>query len=162
MVYNIIQYVFRGDSMDKANCVMVKVKGIQRDAAGEVNTIKTTAKGRYFFRGGKHYVLYDDCSLNKEKRTSTVLQFNLESLTLLRKGAVESEQRFLPGKEHHTRYRTPYGELELSAKTSKLKVLFDSTNGGAIDVSYDMSINGKFQSQNQLHIEIRNIVKDKP
>ena len=30
LVYNIIQYVFRGDSMDKANCVMVKVKGIQQ------------------------------------------------------------------------------------------------------------------------------------
>ena len=38
------------------NRVMVRVRGTQKDAAGEQQVIETTAEGTYAFRSGKHYI----------------------------------------------------------------------------------------------------------
>lgn len=143
------------------NRVMVRVRGTQKDAAGEQQVIETTSEGTYAFRSGKHYIRYVDCSLSQEKSTSTVLKFTKDSLLLLRKGAVDSEQQFIAGQETHSIYRTPYGNLNLSAATDRLSVVFDAVQGGQITVGYALAVNGAFQSDNTLQIEIVKIASGK-
>ena len=143
------------------NRVMVRVRGTQKDAAGEQQVIETTAEGTYAFRSGKHYIRYVDRSLSQEKSTSTVLKFTKDSLLLLRKGAVESEQQFIAGQETHSTYRTPYGNLDLSAVTDRLSVVFDAVQGGQITLGYALAVNGAFQSDNTLQIAIEKIASKK-
>lgn len=81
------------------NKVIVKVRGEQRDAEGEVNKIEMMAEGEHYFRNGKHYILYDDATLDEKKNTATVLKIAADSMTLMRKGAVVQEQRFALDKE---------------------------------------------------------------
>ena len=143
------------------NRVMVRVRGTQRDVAGELQVIETTAEGTYAFRSGKHYIRYVDRSLSQENSTSTVLKFTEDSLLLLRKGAVDSEQQFIAGQETHSTYRTPYGNLDLSAATDRLSVVFDAVQGGQITVGYALAVNGAFQSDNTLQIAIDKIAPEK-
>lgn len=143
--------------MGETNRIVVRVKGVQRSLKGQEEVLESEAEGQYYYRGGKHYVRYIDEVLDKEAKTSTVLKFSPESLVLLRKGAVELEQRFAVGKETKGEYRTRYGSLDLSVETDRLDINYDPVSGGQIDVSYEMSINGEFNSTNTLHIEIESI-----
>ena len=136
--------------MDK---VIVKIIGSQTDGTGEVNRIELMAEGRHYYRNGKHYVLYDDAMTNKDQKTATVLKIAANSLTLLRKGDVMQEQYFQPQQEHSSVYRTPYGNLDLAVRTEKINIVYGTVSGN-IDVAYAMSVNGQWQSSNELHIEI--------
>jgi uncharacterized beta-barrel protein YwiB (DUF1934 family) len=135
------------------NKVIVKVKGQQTDAMGAKNTIEMMAEGRHYFKRGKHYILYDDKTLAEGQDASTVLKVASDSLTLLRKGAVVSEQYFALGHEDRGIYQTPYGSLEISVQTESLEVTY-GTVSGKIDVAYAMIVNGEPQGRNVLHIEV--------
>ena len=121
------------------NRVIVKVTGEQKDAAGDVSRIEMTAMGEHYFRNGKHYIIYEDTSLAEGAPASTMLKVAADSLT--------------PESESRSRYRTPFGDLDLCVATQRLDIAYGSVSG-RIDVSYDMHINGEWQSANELHIEV--------
>ena len=135
------------------NKVIVTVEGSQRDAEGEENKIKMVANGQHYCRNGKDYILYEDNELSVDSKTSTLLKIGKDSLILLRHGAVEQEQYFSAGKDDESIYRTPYGTLNVSIKTKKIDINYESPFG-TIDIEYALSINGQWQSDNGLHISV--------
>lgn len=135
------------------NKVIVTVVGRQTDAAGEENSIKMVAAGKHYYKNGMNYVVYEDSELSGEKGTSTLLKIADDSLTLVRSGAVMQKQHFAREKESESVYKTPYGNLNLSITTRNIDIIYGSVSGN-IDIAYDMSINGQWQSDNKLHIEI--------
>jgi len=139
--------------MSEMNRVLVKVRGSQRDLEGEESVIEMMAEGRHYFKQGKHYVLYNDNTLNTEKDVSTVLKIAADKITLLRNGAVRQSQEFMPLTESRSFYQTPYGTMELTVETEKLKVDF-GTVAGTVDLKYRLAVNGATQSHNTLHIEV--------
>lgn len=148
--------------MSEKKPVIVKVRGSWQDAQGQKDSIRTVAKGHHYFHRGKHYVIYEDEALqdgqggsgdSKGSKVSTVLKIGGGTMTLLRKGALEQEQRFEKGREHTSIYRTPYGNIDLSVRTEALAVDYGEV-AGRIDIRYGLWVNGAFQSQNRLHIEI--------
>lgn len=137
--------------MDK---VIVKVKGRQTDVVGEVSTVEMVAEGRHYFRNGKHYVLYNDNVMNASNvSTETILKIAPDSLLLLRKGGVCHEQFFAQDKVSSSLYKTPYGKMQLSVKTDKISIVYGNVSGN-IEVDYALSINGQWQSRNELSIEV--------
>lgn len=133
--------------------MIVRVTGEQTDAAGEVSRIEMTAPGKHYFRAGKHYILYEDETLAVGAAVSTMLKVAQGSLTLKRRGAVEQEQCFVPAQERCSHYCTLYGKLELSVVTKRLAIDYGAVSG-QIDVTYDMRVNGEWQSTNKLHIDV--------
>ena len=136
--------------MSEKKPVIVKVRGSWQDAQGQKDSVRTIAKGHHYFHRGKHYVIYEDDAVQDGKdgsegsRVSTVLKIG---------GALEQEQRFEKGREHTSIYRTPYGNIDLSVRTEALSVDYGEV-AGRIDIRYGLWVNGAFQSQNRLHIEI--------
>ena len=139
--------------MSGENPVVVRVRGSFRDAEGREDEILTVAKGRHYFHGDKHYVLYDDEQLQEGQKTPTVLKIGRDAMTLLRRGAVEQKQHFERGREHDSTYHTPYGNLALSVRTGELAIHYGDI-AGCVDIRYDLFVNGAFQSSNTLHIEV--------
>lgn len=141
--------------MSEQNPVVIRVKGSFRDAEGKEDEILTVAKGRHYFHRDKHYVLYDDDSLQQGTKTPTVLKIGRDTMTLLRHGSVEQEQHFECGAERLSTYRTPYGNINLAVRTDELSVHYeDGEVAGMVDIRYDLFIDGVFQSSNRLHIEV--------
>ncbi|MCR5439007.1 Uncharacterized beta-barrel protein YwiB, DUF1934 family [Selenomonas sp. WCT3] len=141
--------------MSAMNPVVVRVRGSQRDDSGEENTIESMAIGRHSVKNGKHYVLYEDALLDEKVKTSTVLKFSAEEVVILRKGGVHQEMRFREGAETSSTYRTPYGDLKLSIRTSRLRVNLGLLEG-RIEAEYDIAIDGRYQSSNTLQVQITN------
>ena len=46
--------------MSEKKPVIVKVRGSWQDAQGQKDSIRTVAKGHHYFHRGKHYVIYED------------------------------------------------------------------------------------------------------
>ena len=130
--------------MKEMNPVLVKVRGVQKTPEGEENTIRTEARGRYIFRGGKHYVLYEEEGLSEVGKVSTTLKFDEEKLTLLRHGAVEQTLEFVPRRESRSPYRTPIGNLNLAVRTEFFRA-FES------DCAYGIFGHGSFCRYQDTH-----------
>ncbi len=139
--------------------VIVKVTGSQQGPDGKRDTIDMKARGRHYYRNGLHYVLYDDDSVDEERMASTVLKIGADHLTLLRHGVVNQKQEFALDHECRSQYQTPFGSLELACYTHKLKIDY-GTVSGTVDVGYDLSVEGRHQSENTLHIEIASAPED--
>ena len=131
--------------------VIVKVRGEQTGADGETNAIEVVAEGRHYEKNGMHYVLYDDHMADES--ISTMLKIEPDRLHLTRSGAVTQEQHFANGMESTSEYVTPLGSLTLSVRTRNMEISY-GTVSGEIRVDYAMAINGTWQSDNTLSIEI--------
>ncbi|MBR1553477.1 MAG: DUF1934 domain-containing protein [Schwartzia sp.] len=131
--------------------VIVKVHGEQTGADGETNAIEVVAEGRHYYKNGKHYVLYDDHMADES--ISTILKIEPDQMHLTRSGAVTQEQHFMNGMESTSEYVTPMGSLTVSVRTNNMEIAY-GTVSGEIHVDYAMAINGIWQSDNTLSIEI--------
>ena len=131
--------------------VIVKVHGEQTGADGETSAIEVVTEGRHYFKNGMHYVLYDDKMADES--VSTILEIEPDRLRLTRSGAVAQEQHFVRGMESTSEYKTPFGNLKLSVQTKDMTIAY-GTVSGEIHVDYALAINGAWQSDNSLSIEI--------
>ncbi len=131
--------------------VIVKVRGEQTGADGETNAIEVVTEGRHYFKNGMHYVIYDDRMTDEP--ISTMLEIEPDRLRLTRSGAVAQEQHFVRGMVSTSDYRTPQGNLKLSVQTRDMTITY-GTVSGEIHVDYSLAVNGMWQSDNTLSIEI--------
>lgn len=135
------------------NKVIVKVIGMQKDAIGEENRIEMTSIGKHYYKNGINYVLYDDSDAGGMGNISTLLKIADGCVTLIRKGDVMQEQRFEVDELSSSVYRTPFGNMTLSVRTSRLEIDYGSVSGD-IQIDYALTVNGRWQSDNRLHIHV--------
>ncbi|MDQ0202417.1 DUF1934 domain-containing protein [Pectinatus haikarae] len=133
--------------------VILKVEGSQTDALGEITNLEFVSEGQCYHKNGMSYVLYDEVSSSGMQGTKTLLKIADDSIRLVRKGKIEHEQFFSSGLKSASRYKTPYGEIKISVHTKKLDI-DKGFISSSIHVFYEMAIDGKWQSDNELHIEI--------
>ncbi|WP_019554907.1 DUF1934 domain-containing protein [Propionispira raffinosivorans] len=135
------------------NKVVVTVVGSQKDATGTESRIELISEGKHYYKNGINYVLYSDSELSGVQGTSTLLKIGDDHMTLIRKGDVMQEQYFARAYESTGIYKTPYGNLSLSVKTNDINIKYGSVSGTVI-IDYALSMEGQWQSDNLLHIEI--------
>ena len=68
--------------MSEKKPVIVKVRGSWQDAQGQKDSIRTVAKGHHYFHRGKHYVIYEDETVQEGAKVSTVLKIDDGMMTL--------------------------------------------------------------------------------
>ena len=134
--------------------VVVSVTGIQQDQAGEENRQELVAAGRYYQKNNIDYIRYAESAASGLAGTQTILKISGQQLTLLRMGKVEQKLVFQLDKVSDSLYRTPLGDFNLSVKTNEL-VLQLSEGCGQIQITYELIIDGQWQSMNQLVIVIQ-------
>ncbi|ORU00464.1 Uncharacterized protein D081_0987 [Anaerovibrio sp. JC8] len=142
------------------NKVKVVTSGFQKDLNGKREKVSHLAEGQYYFRNKKHYIKYDDSSMDQENVIATTIKTDGESLTIFRRGAVDTEMTFSSDKKTSTMYRTPYGPMELHINTRTLEIRMDEAGAsGEIDLFYDLTVNGSPVGEYELHIIISNADK---
>lgn len=143
--------------------VILNIDGVQRDADGEENRIELFTVGRYYRRGGVHFVTYKETEVSGMEGAMTVLKIYPGRVALLRLGRFRQKQEFVSGESNRSIYATPYGELDMSVFTTELKVDVADTRHASegrdllirISVKYELEIDGRWQSANTLSITIQ-------
>ncbi|EGO64581.1 DUF1934 domain-containing protein [Acetonema longum] len=137
------------------NTVTIRVKGTQRDGTGEENAIELVTVGHSQVKNGVYYITYQEHVSGMEGST-TLLKIYSEpaSLCLVRMGAFEQKQEFIPGEKTYCTYVTPYGSMKMAVATRLLRISRESTQTTEVEVQYDLEINGHWQSANSLLISV--------
>ncbi|MGC4018510.1 MAG: DUF1934 domain-containing protein [Muricomes sp.] len=123
--------------------VLVSISGLHVDALsgmmhGEDEAIEVVTPGNYYYKNGKHYVIYDEVMegmqgtiKNKIKITGT------DSVEIMKTGLSNTHMIFEKNKKNLTYYQTPYGQMLVGVKTRNMEVNVTEDN---IDVSVDYEV----------------------
>lgn len=130
--------------------LIVKINGKQKNE--QQATIKMQAVANSYEKNEFLYVIYKEQTLNDEQETSTMLKIGKDNLTLTRTGGVKQQQFFAQGRESTSEYITPYGTLQMTVKTQRLKIVTGVIS--QIKIDYALYINGSWQSDNELIIKL--------
>ncbi|WP_319404200.1 DUF1934 domain-containing protein [uncultured Anaeromusa sp.] len=134
--------------------VFVTITGRQKDVYDQEQCQEMTVAGTYYRRNGVDYISYREREEDGLGQTTTLLKIYEDRTILVRRGDVEQEQEFRRGERTESGYATPYGKLSLGIMTKEYSWLFGQASG-AVDITYDLEIDGQWQSTNQLSVMIR-------
>ncbi|NPC94486.1 DUF1934 family protein [Bacillus sp. WMMC1349] len=130
--------------MDQEMPVNIHVKSLIQEGA-DAETIEFKTTGIYYMKKDKIYLSYEE--EHEAGKIKTVVKASEHEVLIMRSGAIKMKQRFRPGSRTTTRYKMPFGSLELGVDTKVLSVSQQSSNGN-IHILYDMIIS---QDQRHLH-----------
>lgn len=124
--------------------VLINISGLQVDVNEMENhdePIETINAGNYFFKNGKHYLLFEEVSEGIPGVTKTQIKINgEESLEVLKRGISNAHMIFDTKRKHRSYYETPYGQLNLGIFTRKIEVDEKEENIN-IKVEYALDVN---------------------
>lgn len=124
--------------------VLINISGLQVEINEMENNdepIETINSGNYFFKNGKHYLLFEEVSEGIPGVTKTQIKVKgQESLEVLKRGVSNTHMIFDTKKKHLSYYETPYGQLNLGIFTRKIEVDEREENIN-IKVEYTLDVN---------------------
>lgn len=134
--------------------VTISVHTLQRNEAGEEDTMQLTTKGVYEEKDNLRILRYNESELTGMKGTLTTIELHPEHLALIRTGKVIQHQEFHPGQLNRSKYRTPLGVITLAMYTYELDDQLRDGNGD-IRLRYDVALEGVHANYNELTISSR-------
>ena len=132
--------------------VLITVTGRQFDVSDE--PIELTTEGTYYFKNGKHYVLYEECPDGGEQVVRNRVKFSNDSFEMVKNGAVSSALKFIKNESTSSMYHTDAGTVVMEVHTHD--VFYSETEELLnIRVGYDLLINGGFISVCEVDFRVR-------
>jgi len=138
--------------------VLINISGLQVDVNEMENhdePIETINAGNYFFKNGKHYLLFEEVSEGIPGVTKTQIKINgEESLEVLKRGISNAHMIFDTKRKHRSYYETPYGQLNLGIFTRKIEVDEKEENIN-IKVEYALDVNYEPLAECTIRINVK-------
>ena len=138
--------------------VLINISGLQVDVNEMENhdePIETINAGNYFFKNGKHYLLFEEVSEGIAGVTKTQIKINgEESLEVLKRGVSNAHMIFDTKRKHRSYYETPYGQLNLGIFTRKIEVDEKEENIN-IKVEYALDVNYEPLAECTIRINVK-------
>lgn len=137
--------------------ILVSVKGLHTMGGADEEEIEVFSAGKYFFRNGRHYILYD--VLIEETGDTIKNRITLRDglLEVQKKGPFSTTMTFERDRKNTSWYNTPMGNM-LAGITVKDMYVSEQENLLEIKVSYALELN--YEHVADCRIRIRAMAKD--
>ncbi len=128
--------------------VLIRISGMQTmdDDHDDIEIITT---GDYFFKNGKHYVIYEEIMEGLEETVRNRVKIAPGMLDIQKQGAVGTHMVFEQDKKCQARYATPMGEMIVEIATNQVS-LEEQEDHLKVSVNYSLGIN--FQHVSDCHL----------
>lgn len=134
--------------------VTLAIEGRQTYQDQEPEIIQLVTDGTMEFRSGGWDISYEESELTGLAGVTTTFRVEPGMVTLTRKGALNSTMIFQKNVVHESLYQMPFGALMLAVKATR--VVFDIvSDGGFIDLSYNINIENSEAGVIDYHLDIR-------
>jgi len=134
--------------------VTLAIQGRQTYQDQEPEIIELVTEGTMEFVSGGWDISYEESELTGLAGVTTTFRVEPGKVTLTREGALNSTMIFQENVVHESLYQMPFGALMLSVKATS--VFFDIvSDGGVIDLSYNISIENSEAGVIDYHLDIR-------
>lgn len=104
--------------------VLVSISGLQYEIAEDI-PVELVSAGEYYYRNGKHYVLYDEIEESQEgshSLTRNTIKIMGSQIEIVKKGMNHVHMVFEEGKHNMAYYSTPFGNLLIGIHTTKIRI----------------------------------------
>ena len=128
--------------------VLITICGIQKRDGETDEPIETVTPGEYYFRNGKHYILYEEVQEGIAEVTKCMIKIGDDSVDLSKKGASGVHMIFQRDKKTRTSYQTPYGSLMLGFDSKMIRVLES-------DLEYDLEVEEEHLAECSLTLKVQ-------
>lgn len=124
--------------------VIVSISGLQIEVMEEEGAknepIEVVTPAQYFFKNGKHYILYDEVAEGIPGNTKNKIKISDKTVEIMKNGVTNAHMIFEKNKKNLTYYDTPYGQILVTVNTTELSV---SEQEDEIDIviDYELDIN---------------------
>lgn len=136
--------------------VLVAIAGLQFEFS-EDEALEVISSGEYYYRNGKHYVLYEELQEDengiKGGITKNTLKISDTMIELKKSGFHNVVMTFEKGKKTVTCYQTPVGQLMIGIDTTGIYVQ-ELEDGIVVDIRYMLDINYSHVSECMIKIKI--------
>ena len=135
------------------NEVILSIKGIQHEYGDDgITEIITT--GNYYFRNGKHYIVYDELIPETGEQVSSTLKMTPKRIDMIKHGPHSAHMVFEANTKNMSLYRTPYGMMEVCFNTFSVE-LEEQEDMIRVQAEYALEINDGFISDCTIEINVR-------
>ncbi len=102
--------------------VWVSIRGLQSVDMQSQDPIEVIYAGEYYFRNGKHYVLYEEALDGIGKILKNRLKITEDCVEMVKKGRAVTQMIFKKGARNQSDYQTDYGILRLGLYTREIRL----------------------------------------
>ena len=139
--------------------ILISIKGLKFES-GSDEAVEMIAPGEYFFRNGKHYVLYEEIAESPDGDndiSKNTVKISKDQVEIMKKGGSNVHMVFQENQKNLTYYTTPFGQLMISIFTNHINIK-EKDEVIEITLRYDLEINQTFVSDCEINMFI--IAKD--
>lgn len=136
--------------------VLVTIKGMQYLGLEDdpEDPIEITTAGDYYFRGGSHFVKYEEVFEGFDGTTSNLVKIKPHSMEVMKKGAANVHMVFEPDKKNITYYNTPFGKIQMGIATTRINVK-EQEDRIRVNVEYSLDMNDNYVADCTLNMDIQ-------
>ncbi len=136
------------------NDFTISIKGLQSYAGDEEDSnIELVSECEFYKSDGVYFCEYEESEITGLGGTKTTIEIANDYVSLTRRGTVNSQMLFVPGRKTSSLYSMPFGELTIDIHTKELFSDIDDT-GGRLKVEYIIDINNTSSGKNTFDIVI--------
>ena len=124
-----------------------------RDEIAEDETMTMLTAGQLELEDDKAVIRYEESIDESLPPQQVEILVEDESVTMNRGGSYSTQMVFRLGCRYEGQYHTPYGDMDLALYCTKLG--YDlGDDGGALELSYQLDINGKFAAMHDMELHL--------
>ena len=117
---------------------------------GETEDISVITAGSYYFKNGKHYIIYDE-QLEDGGCIRNTIKVGPDSVEMLKGGDARTHMVFERHKTNLTCYATPYGQMMIGVTTNRIEMV-ELSDELRVHIDYSMEVN--YEKTSDCHVEI--------
>lgn len=124
------------------------------DNDGEITEMDGVNDGKFAFKNGKYYIIYEENILSEMSGCTTTVKVDENGVvSVKRSGTVNNTLIYEQGKTHSCMYSFEFGSIRMETHTKKITNSL-TPSGGGLELIYDLDM-GANKSKNHLSITVK-------
>lgn len=133
---------------------VIKITGVQGASQPDAETVEMVTDGVYCRTENGYQIYYVESEITGLEGTTTTVDVTSDSVTVERRGMLNTKMVFRPGEKSRFLYDTRYGAATMGIETRKLNAAFDDL-GGELSIDYVVNMEHAVASRNILNMSVR-------
>ena len=144
--------------------ILLSISGLHYDMTGipdepgaeeENGPIEVITPASYYYKNGKHYIVYDEVLEGMPGTIKTKIRItDSQMVEIMKSGLANTHMTFEKDKIHMTQYETPYGELLVGIHTRNLR-LEESEDRIDVNIIYELDVNGEKVADCNIDMQVK-------
>ncbi len=137
--------------------VLVSVRGLHTMTGSGEDEIEVFSPGKYYFRGGRHYIFYDEMLDEAGGTVKNRITLRNGCVEVKKKGPVTTTMTFERGKKKTSLYSTPMGNLYAGLDVKDMQI---TEQEDLLDIRVDYGLELNYEHVGDCSIRIRAMSKE--